>query len=143
MRQSVFETRPGRTRRRDVVCEVQAPVGPGENLPSELWIGDNRIDRNVRKVAGLIAPGERGAVGRADNLEDVAERRWSIGVESAHGCVGNGRGRRCRIEGNIKNRAVRQDRVASGNIHPRGLIRTRAQAVADLHVAVIRTNDHG
>src|SRR5204863_5459815 len=100
VRESVLETRPSRTRHSYVVRKVQTPVSSRENLPGEFRVGEDRVDRDIREVAGLVAPGEGGAVGRADQLEDVAGRSRSVCVETTHGGVGNWRSRGRRIESN-------------------------------------------
>ena len=83
VRQPVLEPEPDRRGHRDVVGVVQAPVGSGEDLLRNARVGDDRVDRDVGQVAALVRPGERGAVRRARDLEDMAGRRRRVGVEAA------------------------------------------------------------
>ena len=103
--------------RGDVVGVVEAPVGAREDLLREVRVGDDRVDRDVGQVAGLVRPGERGAVGRAGHLEDVAGRGRRVVVEAADGRVAD---QRVRVGStvNVEDRAVGQDGVAAGHIHP-------------------------
>src|SRR5438477_3236551 len=143
MRKPILETRPGGSRRRDVISIVQAPVGPREDLARELRVGNDRVDRDVREVAGFVTPRKGSAIGRANHLEDMSRRRRSIGVEAAYGCVADGRSRGRRVEGDVQDRAVRQDTVIIGDVDPGGLVRTRSQAATDLDVAVVSAYDRG
>lgn len=73
----------------------------------------------------------------------MARCRRSVSVEAAYRCVADGRGRGRRVEGDVKDRAVRQHGVSVCDVDPGGLVRAGAQPATDLHVAVVGAYDHG
>ena len=143
MRESVLESVPDRRRCGDVVGVVEAPIGSGKNLLRISRVRDDGVDRNIGKVAGLVCPGEGGAVGRAGDLEDVTGSGRCVGIEAADAGVADRCGRRRRIESDIEDGAIRQDGVAAGDVDPDGLVRAGAKAASDLDVAVIGADDDG
>src|SRR5439155_8929987 len=113
----------------------------GENLLREFRIGDNRIDRDIREVTSLIGPSEGHAIREAGYLENMPRRRWRVGVKAAHRSIALRRCCRRRIEGNIEDRPVRQNDVATGDIFPDATCRARSHAKPDLHITVVGSDD--
>jgi len=58
MRHPIFEPVPQWEPNRYVVGVVHTEVGAGEDLLREIRINNDRIHRDIRKVAGLIKPCE-------------------------------------------------------------------------------------
>ena len=87
MRNSVLEALPGRRRNGYIIGVVNAPVGAGKNLLREIRINNDRIHRDIWKIARLICPRERAAVGSAGYLENMTRRGGRIRVESADRCI--------------------------------------------------------
>jgi hypothetical protein len=135
---------PDRGGGRYVVGVVKTEVSAGKNLLVEIRVHDHGVNRDVRKIAGLIAPGEGGAVARAYDLKEMAGRARGIRVETADGGISH-RHVRCRhdrIQGNSEHRPVRQHRITTRYIHPVRLCRYAGPKVkADLDVAIVSADN--
>ena len=131
MRDAVLEALPRWRYNGNVIGVVNAPVGPCINLLRIIRIHNDRVDRDIRKIAGLICPCERAAIGSAGYLENVARRGRRISVESADCRVPHRqiRGRDSGIERNAQHRSQRNNGVISGNIYP---VRLRLSAGAEI-----------
>jgi hypothetical protein len=55
----------------------------------EVRVHDDRIDRDIREIAGLIEPGEGSTSGRARHLEDVTRSGGRVGIEAADSGIAN------------------------------------------------------
>ena len=77
---------------------------------------------------------------RTGDLEKVARGGRRVGVETTDGCITyrHIRGRHGRIERDSKNRAVRQNEIAAGHVHPIRLGRNAGSEIkSNLDVAVV------
>ena len=68
-------------------------------------------------------------------------RRWCVGVESSDGGITDRGSGRSRIERDIQNWAIRQDRIVIGHVHPGGFICAGPEAESDLNIPVIGPHD--
>jgi hypothetical protein len=109
MGHAIFEAGPRRRSSRDVVGVVKAPIRPGENLFGKVRVYDNRIDRNIREIAGFVLPGDRRAVCSAIRAEDVARRGGGVLIKTAYSRVADRHIRRGDggIEGDSEDGAIR------------------------------------
>ena len=83
MRNAVLEALPRWRGNRYVIGVVNTPIGPCINLLRVVRIHNDRVDRDIRKIAGLVCPCERAAIGSARYLKYVAGCCRRISVESA------------------------------------------------------------
>jgi hypothetical protein len=120
VRNAVLEALPCWRGHGYVIGVVNAPVGACINLLRHIWVNNDRIDRDIRQVAGLVRPYKRATVSGTGYLKHVAVCCGRIRIEAAHGSVAYGqiRSRRGRIESNAEHRTQRHNRVAPSNIHP-------------------------
>jgi demethoxyubiquinone hydroxylase (CLK1/Coq7/Cat5 family) len=72
VRDTVLEALPCWRANAYVIGVVNAPVGPRKNLLRVIRVNNNRINRNIREIAGLVEPSVRSAVGSAGHLKHVA-----------------------------------------------------------------------
>jgi hypothetical protein len=84
---TVLEALPRRGCYGYVIGKVNAPVSAGKDLLRLIGINNDGVHRNVRKIAGLIRPGKRAAIGRACYLEDVTRRRRRVSIKTANSRV--------------------------------------------------------
>ena len=109
-----------------------------------IGINDDRIHRNVRQIAAFVRPDERATIRSTGYLEHVARRARCVGVKAANSRIANGHVRRWHgwIEGDAKDRTVRQNAVSIRHVHPVPLGGdSSAEVEADLHVTIISPDD--
>ena len=80
----VLEALPAWRPYRYIVGVVNSPVGARKDLLWHVRINDDRINRNIRKVACLIYPCEGAAVSSAGYLENVTLCRRRVSIKAAH-----------------------------------------------------------
>src|SRR5689334_17897419 len=123
MRNTILEALPCWRGNSYVVCIVNTPVSPCINLLPVIRIHDDRIDRNIRKIAALIRPCERTAVCSARYLKHVTRCCGGVSIKATDSSVAYGQ--ICcpdgRIERNAQYRTQRQNRIVASNIYPVGL----------------------
>src|SRR6478609_4224243 len=127
-----------------VIRVVNTKVAAGEDLLRVIGINDDRIDRNVRQIAALVRPGERATIRSTGYLEHVARRARCVGVKAANSRIANRHVHRWHgwIEGDAKDRTVRQNAVSAGDVHPVPLGGdSGAKIEANLHVAIVSSDD--
>src|SRR6266550_3683510 len=90
MRNAILEPLPCWRGNSYVIGVVNTPVGPCINLLRIIRIHNDRINRNIREIAGLICPRERTAVGGASYLKYVAGCGGRIRIEPAYASVAYG-----------------------------------------------------
>ena len=145
MRDAVLETLPCWRSNGYVIGVVNTPVGPCINLLRIIRIHDDRVDRNIRKIAGLICPREGTAVGSARYLKYVAGCGGRIRIETAYASVAHRQicSPHGRIESDTQHRAQRHNRVVPSNIHPVRLrLSSSAEIKPDPDVGIVSAN-HG
>ena len=120
MRDAVLEPLPCWRSNRYVVRIVNTPICPRINLLAVIRIHNDRVHGDIRKIASLIHPCERTAVGSAGYLKHVPGRCRRIWIESAHANITYRKigGSHCRIKRNAQHRAQRQNRIVPCDIHP-------------------------
>lgn len=120
MRNAVLEALPRWRSNGYVIGVVNTPVGPCINLLRIIRIHNDRVDRDIRKIAGLICPREGSAVGSARYLKYMAWCGGRIRIEPAYASVAYGQicSSHCRIESDAQHRAQRHNRVVPCNIDP-------------------------
>ena len=87
---TVLEAQPSRRGYGYVIGIVNAPIGPCINLVRVIRIHDDRVDRDIRKIASLIHPRERSAVSSAAHLKHVARLSRRVSIEPAYRSVAYG-----------------------------------------------------
>jgi hypothetical protein len=110
----------------------------------KIGVHDDRVDRNVREIAGFIVPDERTAVARAYHLKEMAGRGGRIRIESADSRIPYRHVGCCHdwIQGNPKDRPVRQWVVPASDVHPvRLCCHSGTEIEADLDVAIVRSDN--
>ena len=135
---------PSRERNVYVIRVVNTEVGAGEDLLRVIGINDDRIDRNVRQIAALVRPDERATIRSTGYLEHVARRARCVGVKAANSRIASRHVHRWHgwIEGDAKDRTVRQNAVSAGDVHPIPLGGdSGAKVEANLHVAIVSSDD--
>lgn len=145
MRDAILETLPRWRGNGYVIGVVNTPVGPSINLLRIIRIHNDRVDRDIRKIAGLICPREGTAVGSARYLKYVAGCGGGIRIEPAYASVAYGQicSPHGRIESDAQHRSQRNNGVISGNIYPVCLcLSTGAEVKANPNIGVVRAN-HG
>jgi hypothetical protein len=144
VRNTGVENVPSGGRNGYVIRVVNTEVGAGEDLLRVIGINDDRIHRNVRQIAGFVRPDERATIRSTGYLEHVARRAWRVRVKAAHSRIANRHIHRWRgwIEGDAKDRTVRQNAVTACHVHPIPLGGESSTKVeANLHVAIVRPDD--
>src|SRR5213075_1786977 len=124
-----------------VIRVVNTEVAAGEDLLRVIGINDHRIHRNVRQIADLVRPDERATIRSTGYMEHVARLRWSIGVKAANSRIANRHVHRWHgwIEGDAKDRTVRQNTGSAGHVDPVRLVGdSGAKVKANLHVTIVR-----
>ena len=109
-----------------------------------IGINDDRIHRNVRQIAALVRPDERATIRSTGYLEQVARRARRVGIKAANSRVANRHVHRWhgRIEGDAKDRTVRQNTVSAGHVDRVRLVGdSGAKVKANLHVTIVRPYD--
>ena len=109
-----------------------------------IGINDDRIHRNVRQIATLVRPDERATIRSTGYLEHVARRARCVGVKAANSGIANRHVHRWHrwIEGDAKDRTVRQNAVSVGHVHPVRLGGdSGAKVEANLHVTIVRPDN--
>ena len=109
-----------------------------------IGINDDRIHRNVRQIAALVRPDERATIRSTGYLEQVARRARCVGVKAANSRIANRHVHRWHgwIEGDAKDRTVRQNAVTTGHVHPVPLGGdSGAKVETNLHVTIVRPDD--
>src|SRR4029450_3673419 len=104
-------------------------------------IDDDRINRNIREIAGLVRPCERTAVSSARYLKHVPGLCRRVSIEAANSrvayrqiCSTHGW-----IESDTDNRPIRQHSIVASNIYPVRLARRPGpQVKADPCICVVR-----
>src|SRR6476660_8107184 len=135
---------PSRERNVYVIRVVNTEVGAGEDLLRVIGINYDRIHGNVRQIAALVRPDERATIRSTGYLEHVARRARCVGVKAANSRIANGHVRRWHgwIEGDAKDRTVRQNAVTTGHVHPVRLVgESGAKVEANLHVGIVSPDD--
>ena len=84
---AVFEALPRRRYYGYIIRVVNAPVSASKNLLRYVRVDNDRVDRDIRKIAGLICPREGTAVSSARYLKYVAGCGWRIRIEPAYASV--------------------------------------------------------
>ena len=145
MRNAVLEALPRWRSNGYVIGVVNTPVGPCINLLRIIRIHNDRVDRDIRKIASFVCPCERAAIGSAGYLENMTRRGRRISVESTDCRVPHRqiRGRDSGIERDAQHRSQRNNGVIAGYIYPVCLcLSAGTKAKADPDIGVVRAN-HG
>jgi hypothetical protein len=120
VRDAVLEALPCWRGDRYVIRVIDSPIGASKNLLRVVWINYDRIHRNIREIAGLVGPCERGAVGSAAYLENMTRCCWRISIKPAYCSVPHWqiRDRDSGVERDAQHGPQRHNGVIAGNIHP-------------------------